>query len=174
LTDERSRQAVLAAEQYADRLINRKQLADARRGAEATYRADVEGEDATQAAAAYLAAAGAALTAAQRVGENVAWDGRRKRIDLPRLARLRALVQDLFGHAFHPAAVDGSWLAWNDSTIPKLAEGIYEERAFDRLPVLADALEEAGCTDAKILSHCRGPGEHARGCWVIDLLTGRS
>ena len=55
----------------------------------------------------------------------------------------------------------------------KLAQGIYEERAFDRLPILADALEDAGCDNADILSHCRGPGPHARGCWVVDLLLGK-
>ena len=54
-----------------------------------------------------------------------------------------------------------------------LAQAIYEERRFGDLPVLADALEEAGCTDADILSHCRGPGPHVRGCWVVDLLLGK-
>jgi hypothetical protein len=51
---------------------------------------------------------------------------------------------------------------------------IYGERAFDRLPILADALEEAGCDNADILSHCQGPGAHVRGCWVVDLVTGRT
>ena len=55
-----------------------------------------------------------------------------------------------------------------------LAGAIYDERAFDRLPVLGDALEDAGCADAAILAHCRGPGEHVRGCWVVDLLLGKS
>jgi hypothetical protein len=54
-----------------------------------------------------------------------------------------------------------------------LATGIYSEKAFDRLPILADALEDAGCTDAAILSHCRGEGPHARGCWVVDLILGK-
>jgi hypothetical protein len=70
-------------------------------------------------------------------------------------------------------AVGPSWLAWNDGTVVKLAQGIYDDRAFDRLPVLADALEEAGCDDADILDHCRRPGEHVRGCWVVDLLLGK-
>ena len=63
---------------------------------------------------------------------------------------------------------------WLTSTVEQLAESIYADRAFDRLPILADALEDAGCTNADILNHCRQPGEHVRGCWVIDLLTGRS
>ena len=56
----------------------------------------------------------------------------------------------------------------------KVAQGIYYDRAFDRLPILADALEDAGCHDAAILEHCRQPGPHVRGCWVVDLLTGRT
>jgi hypothetical protein len=57
--------------------------------------------------------------------------------------------------------------------VVKLAAAIYAERAFDRLPVLADALEDAGCTDAEILGHCRAGGEHVRGCWVVDLVLGK-
>ena len=54
-----------------------------------------------------------------------------------------------------------------------LAEGIYADRAYDRMPVLADALEDAGCDYAEILSHCRGNGPHVRGCWVLDALLGK-
>jgi hypothetical protein len=54
-----------------------------------------------------------------------------------------------------------------------LAAGIYAGRAFDRLPLLSDALEEAGCTDRAILDHCRQPGEHVLGCWVVDLVLGK-
>jgi hypothetical protein len=63
-----------------------------------------------------------------------------------------------------------AWVAWNEGTVVKLTQGIYDDRAFDRLPVLADALEEAGCTNAEILAHCREPGPHVRGCWALDLL----
>jgi hypothetical protein len=66
-----------------------------------------------------------------------------------------------------------SWRWWNAGIAVKLAQAIYADRAFDRLPVLADALEEAGCTDADILTHCRQSGEHVRGCWVVDLILGR-
>jgi hypothetical protein len=85
-----------------------------------------------------------------------------------------ALLRCLFGNPFRPASVDQTWLAWNGETIPRLAEGIYQERAFDGLPILADALEEASCTNAEILGHLREPGPHVRGCWVVDLLTGRA
>jgi len=57
--------------------------------------------------------------------------------------------------------------------VPKLATTIYEERAFDRLPILADALEEAGYDSAELLAHLRGPGRHVRGCWALDLLLGK-
>ena len=65
-------------------------------------------------------------------------------------------------------------MTWNDGTLSKLAQGIYEGRAFDRLPILADALEDAGCDNADILAHCRNGGEHVRGCWVVDLLLGKT
>lgn len=83
------------------------------------------------------------------------------------------LLRCIFGNPFRPVSVDASWLAWNDGAVRKMAHVIYDDRAFDRLPLLADALEDAGCTDAAILSHCREPGEHVRGCWVVDLLLGK-
>lgn len=85
-----------------------------------------------------------------------------------------SLVRCIFGPISHPTSLDPAWLSWNDGTVRKLAQASYDERAFDHLPILADALEEAGCTDADILSHCRQPGEHVRGCWVVDLLLGKS
>jgi hypothetical protein len=82
-----------------------------------------------------------------------------------------ALIRDIFGNPFRPAAINPAWLTPN---VTALAATIYDDRAFDRLPILADALEEAGCDNAAILSHCRGPGPHVRGCWVVDLVTGRA
>src|SRR5262249_59117558 len=66
--------------------------------------------------------------------------------------------------------LDAWVLAWNDAAVPRIAAAIYEDRRFDDLPILADALEEAGCTDAELQAHCRGGGEHARGCWAVDLV----
>ena len=63
-----------------------------------------------------------------------------------------------------------STVEWNHGTVARIAQAIHDERAFDRLPILADALEEAGCQDADILGHCRHPGPHVRGCWAVDLL----
>jgi hypothetical protein len=80
------------------------------------------------------------------------------------------LLWDIFGNPFRPAAVDPRW---RTSTVLALADGIYADRAFDRLPILADALEEAGCDSEAILAHCRDDGPHVRGCWVVDLLLGK-
>jgi hypothetical protein len=82
-----------------------------------------------------------------------------------------ALLRDLCGNPFFPVRVDP---AWRTGTVAALAETLYDDRAFDRLPILADALEDAGCTDPAILDHCRGPGPHVRGCWVVDLILGKS
>ena len=83
------------------------------------------------------------------------------------------LLREIIGNLFRPVRVDPSWLAWHDCTVPKIAQTLYEERRFQDLPMLADALEEAGCTNTDILSHCRGPGPHVRGCWAVDLLLGK-
>jgi hypothetical protein len=84
----------------------------------------------------------------------------------------RRLLYDLFGPLpFRPVSADPSWLT---STVVALAEGIYQELAFDRMPILADALQDAGCNNEDILNHCRQPGEHVRGCWVVDLLLGKA
>ena len=83
-------------------------------------------------------------------------------------------VRDIYPNPFRqPPRLDASCLAWNSGTVSKLATAIYDERAFGRMPILADALEDAGCADADILGHCRGGGEHVRGCWVVDLLLGK-
>ena len=80
------------------------------------------------------------------------------------------LLCEIFGNPFRSPKINARELNWNDGIVPKMAQSVYEQRAFDRLPVLADVLEEAGCTDADILAHCRQPGLHVRGCWVVDLL----
>lgn len=84
------------------------------------------------------------------------------------------LLRDIAGNPFQePTIVESAVIDWNDGIVRRLAESIYSDGAFDRLPILADALEEAGCMDADILNHCCHPGEHARGCWVVDLILGK-
>jgi len=80
------------------------------------------------------------------------------------------VVREIFGNPFHPITLRPEW---RTSTVLALATGIYDEKAFDRMPILADALEDSGCDNEEILQHCRGPGPHTRGCFVIDMLTGR-
>jgi hypothetical protein len=82
-----------------------------------------------------------------------------------------ALIRCIFGNPFRPVSFD---LAWRTPQAQALALTAYEARCFEDLPFLADALEEAGCTEEAILSHLRGPVPHVRGCWVIDLVLGRS
>jgi hypothetical protein len=84
------------------------------------------------------------------------------------------LLHCVFGNPFRPSpSLPSATLAWNDGTVRRLAQAIYEDRAFDRMPILADALEDAGCTEPYILDHCRQPEEHVRGCWVVDLILGK-
>jgi hypothetical protein len=89
-------------------------------------------------------------------------------------AQLVMLLRDIGGNPFQTHKVPPAWLAWNDRTVPVIATFIYRDRDFERLPILADALEDAGCDNADLLAHCRGPGPHVRGCWVVDLLLGKS
>ena len=76
----------------------------------------------------------------------------------------------LFSNPFRPVAFDP---AWRTETAVGIARGIYEERAFERMPILADALMDAGCADEQVLGHCLGEGPHVRGCWVVDLVLGK-
>jgi hypothetical protein len=82
------------------------------------------------------------------------------------------LLRDVFGNPFRPVNVDPAWLRWNGGAVRRMARTIYDERRFADLPILADALEEAGCGDEQLLSHCRGGGEHVRGCFAVDCLLG--
>ena len=83
-------------------------------------------------------------------------------------------LREIFGNPFRPGQVDPAWLAWEGGTVVKLAQGIYDQQAFDRMPILADALEDAGCCDRRFLEHSRGPEPHVRGCWLIDCLLNKS
>jgi hypothetical protein len=90
--------------------------------------------------------------------------------------QLRASVlRDVFGNPFQPVGpVDPAWLIFNSGAACSLAQSVHDSGGFDRLPLLADALEDAGCTDFELLGHLRGPGPHVRGCWAVDLVLGKS
>jgi len=162
--DERSRQAVLAAERFADGRCSAADLAGAREVAWAAVRGkgwhlarEVGQATASRAATltAYLARSfvGADRSAAEQQ------------------AQVR-LLRDIWRP--RPPLLEPAVLAWGGRAVVRTALGIYEEGAFADLPILADALEEAGCTESALLDHLRGPGPHVRGCWAVDLILGRS
>ena len=84
---------------------------------------------------------------------------------------LTNLLREIFGNPFRTPEFDPRW---RTSDVVGLARAIYEEKAFERMPILADALMDAGCEDDAIVGHCRGDGTHARGCWVLDLVLGKT
>jgi hypothetical protein len=181
LTDARSRDAIVATEQYADDAINEKALEHSYREACAVVRVRRNKRGYL-----YRFAAQAArdIAAVYSIGYPPAWVMLSRSWDvLDMLARdwsseerqglVCPILRDLFGNPFRPPAIDPGAPWHQDAVIRKLAQTLYDERAFDHFPILADALEEAGCTDRAILDHCRQPGQHVRGCWVLDLVLGR-
>jgi hypothetical protein len=89
------------------------------------------------------------------------WDTERRNV--------AALLRDLIPQPFARKRVRIS-TKWQTSTVLSLAQTIYDQRQFESMPILGDALEDSGCNNAEILTHCRQPGEHVRGCWVVDLI----
>jgi hypothetical protein len=185
LTDERSRSAVGMAERYADGLAGREELARAEKGAEVPAFAEAserarEGvvPNAPHVTQAALAAAGeradATRWAAWATSEAAPVPEEERRCHC-------ALLRDIFGPlTFRPVTIFPSVRTWNDGVVVRMAQAIYDERllpsghlAQDRLAVLGDALEDAGCQDTELLQHLRGPGPHVRGCFVVDLLLSR-
>jgi hypothetical protein len=161
-TDPQSKSAVEIAERYVEGLASETKLVKAHRSILALARANsVRRSEITPYPAALASESGNSIL---RVGETAALhsDGE--------LAPYCDFLRCIFGNPFQPVSFDPEWLT---STVVALARGIYDERAFDRLPILADSLQDAGCEDTAILDHCRGPGPHARGCWVVDLVLGK-
>ena len=108
------------------------------------------------------------LTGSRRLSakEKLAWENRR--------AGECEVFREVFGNPYRPPIVEkATRLAWSDTTVTKFAQVVYEQRQFSDFPVLADALEEAGCGNVAVLDHCRQPGEHVLGCWGLDLLLGK-
>jgi hypothetical protein len=175
------RRAVDVGEGYADGMASRDELAVAHQDALRRAQAVGSWNFAEHYADTYASAA-AAVDPGPAFFAAAAQDARGRVVGEPATieAELKqerschcTLLRDIFGNPFRPTRVDPAWLSWNGGTVRKLVEAIYDERAFDRMPVLADALEDAGCSERDLLAHCRGPGPHARGCWVLDLLLGK-
>jgi hypothetical protein len=154
LTDERSRRAVDLTEQFSDGNVSVKDMERARRAAYSA--AQQEQTDSFLAAISVWNAARPAIRNGLRLITNNVGAG-----------RYSDFFREILGDPFRPVSVHPSWLT---TTVVALAQSIYDDRAFDRLPILADALEDAGCDNADILNHCRQPGVHVRGCWVVDLV----
>jgi hypothetical protein len=178
LRDEACRRAVEVAEGFADHRVSNQEREQATRDVRAlcgpraracyglAYHV-VRGTRYTFVNARIAAAhANWTVTGTQMVGDNAAAEAAES-------AAQCGLLRDIYGNPFRPAALDPAWLVWDGGTIQKLAQAIYDERAFERLPVLADALEEAGCANEDLLGHCRQTAEHVRGCWAVDLLLGK-
>jgi|SRR5579883_985621 len=176
LIDKRSRAAVEAAEQFADGLIDREKLDRAREAAilaahiaatpDIFYLAP---EDAAECVASPNRDAVFEMAPTRVLQISVALERRslrqeqREQVDL---------FRDLFGNPFRKVKLPPSW---RTDTAMSLARTMYESRDFSAMPILADALQEAGCDNDDILAHCRDPKQvHVRGCWVVDLILGKS
>jgi hypothetical protein len=203
LPDGPSRQAVVVAERFADGQATSQELELAAAHAHRLIRTEgqtvlragrqtvtVEGRYSHAAYAAYVVASPEASYAARQVAiSNPAID------DDSSVAQEEAsvagakdkgircdLLREIFDNPFHPSpALPTVVLAWNDRTIVRLAQAIYEERQLPagtldtgRLAILADALLDAGCDDEDLIAHCRSAGPHVRGCWAVDLILGKS
>jgi hypothetical protein len=164
LNEEVCRETVRAAERYADGLASEAELRCWRAAAEETCGWPTRWDGDLVRAACGTATCGRYLVPlAREVAQLTGFSSSGK--------AQADLVRDLFGPLpFRTIALSPAVLAWDDHTIPNIAQTIYWERAFDRVPILGDALEEAGCADQAVLLHLRGPGPHVRGCWALDAI----
>jgi len=172
-------EAVEVAERYADGKSTAAELTAAANATTPDWTAAFACADAASLEhAAVDAAIYSADNAAHAVAEHVAFQADLYNENNPIFANGKnaeckhqsCILHDIFGNPFRPVTLDPAWLT---PTVKALAAAVYEERTFDRLPILADALEDADCSDADILSHCRQPGVHVRGCWALDLVLGK-
>lgn len=183
VTDDRSRKAIELSEQYAEDSVSPEQLTTGLNEAIEAAQTGRPPPDAAEAACFEMAvsdlglagAAGAAADAAAHATANtpyqegVGYDYDPAGVSAERVEQCR-LLRDIIGNPLRPCSVDS---AWHIGKALMLAQAIHEQRAFDGMPELADALAQAGCTNADILTHCRGPGPHVRGCWIVDLVLGK-
>jgi hypothetical protein len=192
LREEGSRTAVLVAERFADGLATREELAGAREEANWTAGGgdgfgperccmDLDDRPYNSAAAAGVIEATFDILESRKTAADLAGLPRSQWVKshagltneqwVDECRAVADLLRDIFGNPFPPITIDPARLTPN---VVAVAWTIYQERAFDRMPELAEALEAAVCSDAEILRHCRQPGPHVRGCWVVDLILGKS
>jgi hypothetical protein len=194
--DDRCRDAVEVAERYADGLASEDERQEAdEEAANAAGEAEEE-EDLPYFERLALEGSGnaASLALSTNEGESITWEAQtvaewavfaltgstalddqrqenKRLVTFDKEVRSQCdLLRDIFGNPFRPVAIERSLLT---AAVVKLAQQNYDQRVLERMPKLADALEKAGCENAEILNHCRGPGPHVRGCWVVDLVLGK-
>ena len=169
--------AVEVSEAYADGIVSKDQFMAARHEAESTplRRDDIDILDPDLASRACDIRGGSHICGFTSIRIARVGYGDKPKTDAQ--AAMLAKGCDLLRDIFLPFRKKASFRPLRDTWIlppvPQLAQSIYDERAFRRCPILADALEDRGCRDAEILGHLRGPGPHCRGCWAVDLVLGR-
>jgi hypothetical protein len=185
LTDERSRRAVEVAERYADGKATAEELAAARTAAARTlvrpaiWDAACAATSSTTRAATWIAGWAMARAIAQAIEWEATWAAVRAEAwveawETTTWIKPSSLLRDIFANPFRPNTLNPTWLTWHDGLLVSMAQKMYDGHDFSDMPVLADALEDAGCDNLDILTHCRHPSEHVRGCWVVDSILGRS
>lgn len=187
-----ARRAVEAAERFADGQASKRELADAQRQLANYIDDDPDGAvydpetgevragllAAQHAATPRLSLAALHATAAEAINAIPSgaywnsWDDNGSEGDdvYQEEIQQNLLLADIIGNPFRPEQVSAKWLS---ATVVSLAQAIYDEGQFQNLPILADALEDAGCDQRNLFQHCRLPGEHAKGCWAVDLILGK-
>jgi hypothetical protein len=163
LLPKHSRKAVEVAERFAEGLATEEERSSAVSAAHYKNRA-------TSAAASTLLYAGYDVVETWAHAARAVGAGGEEKLD-QELSYQSILLRDIFGNPFRPVSLNSAWLT---PTVTALAQALYDARNFADLPILADALEENGCTSQELLDHLRGPGPHVLGCWALDLVLGNS
>jgi hypothetical protein len=190
IPDKPGREAVEQAERYADGVVSRQKLAKARQTCSPRSYINRPLFERDNAWCAMLAVLGSvsnnvmelevsAMAGAMAYAGFSLIDAPELSTTYPQRQKLRAeehryqasLLREIFGNPFRSVTFGPAGLT---PAIKSLADAIYLERAFERMPVLGDALEEAGWNSVEVLVHCREPGEHVRGCWLVDALLGKT
>jgi hypothetical protein len=181
LPDERSRRAVETIERFVDGRATQEELEAATAESDSAHRDIPEGnvEQREAALAALWAAEWFSLKVPGEEVEHVVHSLHRAfQDDRAALAAEQAaqceLLREVVGNPFSTLSADPAWLRWKGGMVKVMGDSIYDQRRYEDLPVLADALEDAGCDNPDILAHCRSAGPHVRGCWVLDLLLARA
>lgn len=177
--DERTSKAVVTIEDYVDGLASHNELAVCARNIDGFWRRinesrrDRASKSSRIGQTSYEIVSYAAghdpWRAASDVIRTATWLNRNTNTGLDTSAQAR-LLRDMFENNYRPSRLLAEW---QSRTVVDLVLAIYNQRTFEQMPILADALEESGCHDEVVLQHCRQAQEHCRGCWVADLLLGR-